>query len=911
MAEERRQFEIFVRNAQEEYITTLAPPTSGGEPIGNGKPGSSPCPTDNLPSRCVVQDYTRDAAVLGAKAGTAGAVTMVSVRDADKLKSFRAYLAGRKKAGVVKLPGGGRFFLLPTPGDPRLVRGESIIGVIRESADIGGAATAATTAAPNPPPPRPAGHSGTSGVPPPPPPRTGNSNRASPPPPPPPQSNREGRSGDGGKGGGVGSGGGRSKEPAAVMGGFLGTLMGSMEETHKSVAGTAAVDRANRAQEQAIRQRVSNFEAEVREKIEAFATDPASVSHTFPHVEKSLRSIQHSLAEEFDGVTTRTEGEVDDRHVVVYKLGYEPPEEEIQVDPQVHLGLARNVGSSASSVGAAPMPALGGSGDLVRIGTVVKDRRTVQDIEEESRKRRRGRNGEASVGELTTMGRKLMDQYLLSNKKDPGSGLTPGQDLSTGRAVSVKVFNATNLYHSAGVREVFEWETELFSKTNFHPNVVQLLDVLDSPTEMFAVMEELSGWSDLFKAIVAAGRLEDDVARRVFGQMLDAIEHCHARGICHRDIKPENILVDATFSAKLTGFSLAWMFDPSTGDDAVETSRSTTCGTLDYMAPEVIQALGDAGTTGNQRYAGRPADLWSLGVTLYTMLAGYLPFEAESEGAVVEKVQAGDFAVDRDMTAPARALLDCLLELDPKKRFTVEQVRSHPWFLRDKPDEARRMGRHPTLAPQQQQKQQDNKHAPDAEDHPFNTGSQGGDGPAGVVAQEDIETKNGRTEERGKGLGVLVATFPAHSEELRTAMPPPQSRPPLEPQLLPRHVAVLDVDDNFKGSAEAAAFLYGDSTPSPRPSSCPSGFNSPRSGLESLAAGDPAQARRARSHGSVLESVPSFGTPISGFTTFGAHGAAGSSSSVLSDERSRRLGTFSSYTVSEEDRGRVISSSTC
>ncbi|CAM9410868.1 unnamed protein product [Ectocarpus sp. 8 AP-2014] len=180
--------------------------------------------------------------------------------------------------------------------------------------------------------------------------------------------------------------------------------MGSMDQTHKSVAGTAAVDRANRAQDQAIKQRVSNFEAEVREKIAVFSTNPEAISHTFPHVEKSLRSIQHSLAEDFDGITTRTEGELDDRRVVLYKLGYEPPEEEVQVDAQVHLGLARNALSSASSVSAAPMPALGGSADgganaggggdvgsadLVRIGTVVKDRRTVQDIEEESRKRRR------------------------------------------------------------------------------------------------------------------------------------------------------------------------------------------------------------------------------------------------------------------------------------------------------------------------------------------------------------------------------------------------------------------------------------------------------------------------------------------------------------------------------------------
>lgn len=99
-----------------------------------------------------------------------------------------------------------------------------------------------------------------------------------------------------------------------------------------------------------------------------------------------------------------------------------------------------------------------------------------------------------------------MDKYLLS-EKDPGSAVTPGKDLTTGRAVSVKVFNVTNLDHTAAaVREILEWETEVLSKTNVHANVVQLLDVFNTPNEICAVMEAVSGGGDLFDAIVAAGR---------------------------------------------------------------------------------------------------------------------------------------------------------------------------------------------------------------------------------------------------------------------------------------------------------------------------------------------------------------------------------------------------------------------
>lgn len=108
----------------------------------------------------------------------------------------------------------------------------------------------------------------------------------------------------------------------------------------------------------------------------------------------------------------------------------------------------------------------------------------------------------------------MMDRYLLSEgdeldgqKDPPALGVTLGRDLSTGQVVHVKSFNsATTLGPSAGVREALEWETAVLSKTNHHPNVVQLLDVSNTPTEFFAVMETVSDGGDLFDAIVSAGR---------------------------------------------------------------------------------------------------------------------------------------------------------------------------------------------------------------------------------------------------------------------------------------------------------------------------------------------------------------------------------------------------------------------
>ncbi|CAM9410795.1 unnamed protein product, partial [Ectocarpus sp. 8 AP-2014] len=171
------------RNAQDEYITTVTLHSSGGDGHSSSS-SSSAAASDALPSRCVVEDYTRDASVMGTRAGGAGAVTLVAVRDADKLKSFRSYLAGRKKAGVVKLPGGGRLMLLPTVADPRDVSGESIVGLIQQQQRGGGAVLARSPAAAAPPllppqQPHSLAYSNSSNTPAPPPPRAASSSRNS------------------------------------------------------------------------------------------------------------------------------------------------------------------------------------------------------------------------------------------------------------------------------------------------------------------------------------------------------------------------------------------------------------------------------------------------------------------------------------------------------------------------------------------------------------------------------------------------------------------------------------------------------------------------------------------------------------------------------------------------------------
>ncbi|CAM9299467.1 unnamed protein product [Ectocarpus sp. 12 AP-2014] len=223
---------------------------------------------------------------------------------------------------------------------------------------------------------------------------------------------------------------------------------------------------------------------------------------------------------------------------------------------------------------------------------------------------------------------------------------------------------------AASVRELMELEVTPMCCTNTHPNIVRLVDVLASKSKICAAMERVGG-GDLFDAIVAEGRLEDEnLVHHYFRQLLDAIEHCHSRGICHRDIKPENILLDKGGVVKLTGIALAGLFDPSIGDHPANLLHAT-CGTPDYVAPEVIEGAG---------YDGRPADLWSAGVTLYTMLAGFLPFEADSIEETFARIRAADFKRPPEISMSVWSLLQGLLEPNPRKRYTIADVRLHPWM---------------------------------------------------------------------------------------------------------------------------------------------------------------------------------------------------------------------------------------
>ncbi|KAH7561366.1 hypothetical protein JRO89_XS10G0216900 [Xanthoceras sorbifolium] len=200
-----------------------------------------------------------------------------------------------------------------------------------------------------------------------------------------------------------------------------------------------------------------------------------------------------------------------------------------------------------------------------------------------------------------------------------------------------------------------------------HPNVVRLyevslslysplcllckIQVMGSKTKIFIVLEFVTG-GELFDKIVNHGRMREDEARRYFQQLINVVDYCHSRGVYHRDLKPENLLLDAYGNLKVSDFGLSALSQQVRDDGLLH----TTCGTPNYVAPEVLNDRG---------YDGATADLWSCGVILFVLLAGYLPFDDSNLMNLYKKISAAEFTCPPWISFAAMKLITRILDPNP------------------------------------------------------------------------------------------------------------------------------------------------------------------------------------------------------------------------------------------------------
>ncbi|KAF5476378.1 hypothetical protein F2P56_008102 [Juglans regia] len=261
----------------------------------------------------------------------------------------------------------------------------------------------------------------------------------------------------------------------------------------------------------------------------------------------------------------------------------------------------------------------------------------------------------------------LMQRYELGRQLGQGTfaKVYHARNLKTGMSVAIKVIDKEKIL-KVGMIDQIKREISVMRLVR-HPNVVELYEVMASKAKIYFVMEYAKG-GELFSK-VAKGKLKEDVARRYFQQLISAVDYCHSRGVFHRDLKPENLLLDENGNLKVSDFGLSALAESKRQDGLLH----TTCGTPAYVAPEVINRKG---------YDGSKADIWSCGVVLYVLLAGYLPFQDSNLMEMYKKIGKSEFKFPNWFGPEVRRLLSRILDPNPNTRISIAKITDNSWFRR-------------------------------------------------------------------------------------------------------------------------------------------------------------------------------------------------------------------------------------
>uniref|UniRef100_H3C1A3 MAP/microtubule affinity-regulating kinase 3 n=1 Tax=Tetraodon nigroviridis TaxID=99883 RepID=H3C1A3_TETNG len=230
----------------------------------------------------------------------------------------------------------------------------------------------------------------------------------------------------------------------------------------------------------------------------------------------------------------------------------------------------------------------------------------------------------------------------------------------TGREVAIKIIDKTQL-NPTSLQKLFR-EVRIMKTLN-HPNIVQLFEVIETEKTLYLIMEYASG-GEVFDYLVAHGRMKEKEARAKFRQIVSAVHYCHQKNIVHRDLKAEMLLLDADSNIKIADFGFSNEF-------SVGSKLDTSCGSPPYAAPELFQG---------KKYDGPEVDIWSLGVILYTLVSGSLPFDGQNLKELRERVLRGKYRIPFYMSTDCEGILRRFLVLNPAKRCSLEQIMKDKWI---------------------------------------------------------------------------------------------------------------------------------------------------------------------------------------------------------------------------------------
>ena len=294
---------------------------------------------------------------------------------------------------------------------------------------------------------------------------------------------------------------------------------------------------------------------------------------------------------------------------------------------------------------------------------------------------------------------KYIKNYYSKNKKYPETNLNfykygrligqgafgkvnLGLNVLTGRVVAIKSFNKNNLKSNSENMKKILYETNLMKKLN-HPNITKILELFEDKEYILIIMEYING-GNLFSFLKKRRKVSEKTAKFLYKQIILGIKYMHKQNIVHRDIKLENILIDLNNNIKICDFGIGRVLT------SPEQLLFDQCGTPMYIAPEILLSTNEKG------YKGFPVDIWSSGIALYILLSGSLPFSFKNGKSIsIEDSDKNDFNNSEELqfsiinsdpkhieniSDEVRDLLNGLLNKDPDKRLTCDEILSHPWL---------------------------------------------------------------------------------------------------------------------------------------------------------------------------------------------------------------------------------------
>ncbi|XP_017490653.1 PREDICTED: serine/threonine-protein kinase MARK2-like [Rhagoletis zephyria] len=229
----------------------------------------------------------------------------------------------------------------------------------------------------------------------------------------------------------------------------------------------------------------------------------------------------------------------------------------------------------------------------------------------------------------------------------------------TKNEVAIKIIDKSQL-DSINLQKVYR-EVEIMKRLN-HPHIIKLYQVMETKN-MIYIVSEYASQGEIFDYIAKFGRMSESSARAKFWQILSAVEYCHKKNIVHRDLKAENLLLDINMNIKIADFGFSNHFK-------IGELLATWCGSPPYAAPEVFEG---------KQYTGPEIDIWSLGVVLYVLVCGALPFDGSTLQSLRDRVLSGRFRIPFFMSSECEHLIRRMLVLDPPRRYTIEQIKNHRW----------------------------------------------------------------------------------------------------------------------------------------------------------------------------------------------------------------------------------------